>query len=423
VTGSAPNNGSWSHQFTIGADALNVPIAAAVTLNGTAVCVFFWPPDCLGWEWDPDLEARLIAPDGTELSKSTCAADDECGIGRQETVHAMPTIAGTYTVEVYVCNTQCGGTGQGGSFAVDLSYGPVGTPPPPPPVNQPPVANAGPDQTVADADGDGAQTVTLNGSGSTDSDGTIQSYVWTEGAATIATGATASVPLAVGAHAITLTVTDDDGAPATDQLIVTVAANAAPNAAAGPDQTVTDSDGDGSQSVTLNGSSSSDPDGSISAYDWSEGGSTIATGSTAAVVLGVGVHVITLTVTDNGGLADTDQIVVTVQSPTTMHVADLEGAPGGKRNNSAIVTITVHDQNHNPLAGVVVSGTWTGGFSGTCTTDASGRCSVSRAWAKKQTTLTFTVAGLSKSGFVYRSADNHDLDGDSNGTFISVTKP
>ena len=422
VTGSVPNNGQWNHQFTIGSDALDVPIAAAVTLNGTAVCVFPWPPDCLAYEWDPDLEARLFAPDGTMLSESTCAADDECGIGRQETVHAMPTTAGTYTVQVYTCNTSCGGNGEGGSFTVDLSFGPVGGAPPPP-VNQPPVANAGADQSVADSDGNGTQTVTLNGSGSTDADGTIQTYEWKEGATTLATAATAPVTLAVGTHSITLTVTDDDGATATDQVVITVNPNTAPNAAAGPDQTVTDSDGNGSQSVTLDGSGSTDPGGSIVSYSWSEGGTTFATGATVSAVLGVGVHAITLTVTDNGGLADTDQLVVTVQSPVTMHVADLEGAAGGKRNNAAVVTITVHDQNHNPLVGVVVSGTWTGGFGGSCTTDASGRCSVSRSWAKKQTSLTFTVAGLSKSGFVYRSSENHDLDGDTNGTAVTVAKP
>lgn len=420
LTGSAPNNGSWTHQFTVSSDALNVPIAATVTLGGTPVCVFPFPPDCFGWEWDPDLEARLYAPNGAVLSESTCAADDECGIGRQETVHAMPTTAGTYTLQVYTCNTQCGGNGEGGSFSVDLSRGPVGTVAP---GNQPPVANAGPDQTVADADGNGTQTVTLNGAGSTDADGTITSFVWKEGTTTVGTGASPSAAFGVGPHTVTLTVTDDDGATATDHVSITVTANDPPVANAGPDQTVADADGNGSQSVTLNGSSSSDPDGSIASYTWTEGGSTIATGASPSVVLGIGVHTITLTVRDDGGLAATDQVVVTVQTPVTMHVADLEGAPGGKRGSQAVATITVHDQNHNPVAGVTVTGTWTGGSTASCTTDASGRCSLSRSWAKKQTSLTFTVSGLSKSGYTYRPAENHDLDGDSNGTFVTVVKP
>ena len=43
--------------------------------------------------------------------------------------------------------------------------------------NQPPVANAGPDQTVTDTDNSGAELVTLDGSGATDPDGYIVSYV------------------------------------------------------------------------------------------------------------------------------------------------------------------------------------------------------------------------------------------------------
>lgn len=422
VNGSVANNGLWTHSFAIGSEALTVPIAAMVTIDGEAVCVFPWIDTCLAYEWDHDLEARLRAPNGALLSESTCAADDECGIGRQETVHAMPTLAGTYTLEVFPF-TDYPNNGRGGSFAVDLSFGPVGTPPPPPPVNQPPVANAGPDQTVSDDDGDGGRSVTLDGSASSDPDGTIVSYLWQEAGATIGTGATPSVSLAVDTHAISLTVTDDNGAPATDQVVVTVNANAAPVANAGPDQTVSDADGNGSQAVGLNGSGSSDPDGTIASYVWSEGGSTIANGVSPSVVLGVGIHAITLTVTDNGGLAGSDQVLVTVQTPATIHVGDLDGSPGGKRGSQAVVTITVHDQNHNPVSGVIVTGGWTGGASGTCTTDPTGRCSVSRAWSRKQASLTFTVTGLSKSGYTYQPGANHDPDGDSSGTSISVVKP
>jgi predicted phosphodiesterase len=89
-------------------------------------------------------------------------------------------------------------------------------------VNQPPVANAGPDQNVTDTDGNGSESVTLNGSGSSDPDGTIASYVWKEGATQIATGATPAVTLAVGTHTITLTVTDNLGATGTDTVVVTV---------------------------------------------------------------------------------------------------------------------------------------------------------------------------------------------------------
>ena len=88
--------------------------------------------------------------------------------------------------------------------------------------NQPPVANAGADQSVTDSDANGSQNVTLNGSASSDPDGTISSYVWKEGTTQIATGATPAVTLAVGSHTITLTVTDNAGATATDTMVATV---------------------------------------------------------------------------------------------------------------------------------------------------------------------------------------------------------
>jgi hypothetical protein len=93
-------------------------------------------------------------------------------------------------------------------------------------VNRKPLANAGNDQDVTDSDGNGSETVTLNGSGSSDADGTITSYVWREGTTQLATGSTAQVSLALGTHAITLVVTDDDGATGSDS--VSAAVNARP---------------------------------------------------------------------------------------------------------------------------------------------------------------------------------------------------
>ncbi len=96
--------------------------------------------------------------------------------------------------------------------------------------NLPPVANAGPDQSVIDTDGNGTENVVLDGSASYDPDGTIAGFTWSEGSATLATAATAAVDLSVGTHAISLTVTDNQGATATDPVVVTVQAAAAPGA-------------------------------------------------------------------------------------------------------------------------------------------------------------------------------------------------
>ncbi|QPC82047.1 WD40 repeat domain-containing protein [Phototrophicus methaneseepsis] len=85
-----------------------------------------------------------------------------------------------------------------------------------------PVANASQDQTITDTDNDGSELVSLEGSSSSDSDGTIVDYVWTEDDVEIATGVSPQVELAVGIHSIVLTVTDNDGLTDTDTVTTTV---------------------------------------------------------------------------------------------------------------------------------------------------------------------------------------------------------
>ncbi|MCG8700036.1 MAG: T9SS type A sorting domain-containing protein, partial [Bacteroidales bacterium] len=95
--------------------------------------------------------------------------------------------------------------------------------------NQPPVANAGADQSVTDSDNSGSEQVTLDGSGSSDVDGTIVSYDWSENGALIATGVSPVVDLTVGIHAIILTVTDNNGAAGTDNITVVVSEGSTPS--------------------------------------------------------------------------------------------------------------------------------------------------------------------------------------------------
>jgi len=93
--------------------------------------------------------------------------------------------------------------------------------------NQPPVADAGPEQTV-ECTGNLQAVVRLDGSASTDPDSTpgtnddIVSYLWSEGESSLATGEQASVPLSLGAHGISLRVTDKGGLADTDDLLITV---------------------------------------------------------------------------------------------------------------------------------------------------------------------------------------------------------
>jgi hypothetical protein len=54
----------------------------------------------------------------------------------------------------------------------------------------------------------------------------------------------------------------------------------------------------------------------------------------------------------------------------------------------------------------------------------SGACVVaSSSFRKKDSVARFTVTGVAASGFAYSGAQNHDPDGDSTGSVISVAKP
>ena len=247
VAGVVPDDGEFTYDFDLGAEALDVPIAATIVIDGEATCTLELPGfGCLIWDFSPDLDAELLDPNGLELATSTCAAGTECAVGRQETLHAMPTVAGTYRVRIYAWDGDPN-FGLGGPFDMALSTGPVdeGTPPPPPP-------------------------------------------------------------------------------------------------------------------------------------------------------------------------------------PPSMHVRDLDDTSVllTAKKWRARVAIRVHDGDHAVLPGVVVRGRFgPNGSVLTCTTGTGGSCSLQRDLARTRASIVFTVLGLTRSGYTYQSGGNHDPDGDSNGTKITVTRP
>ncbi len=99
-----------------------------------------------------------------------------------------------------------------------------------------------------------------------------RSYTWT-GSPNPADAVSPTVNSRRGTYTFNLVVTDDDGASsAADSVSITVnpapPVNKAPTADAGPDQTVTIAAGQSNIAVKLNGSGSSDSDGSIASYTW-----------------------------------------------------------------------------------------------------------------------------------------------------------
>ena len=213
------------------------------------------------------------------------------------------------------------------------------------PGNVLPVANAGADQTVNEQ-----TNVSLDGSGSSDADGSLTTFAWQEtsdsgvtlsGADTPTPSFTAPVATAVQTLTFRLTVTDDAGASASDAVSVVVnPVNALPLADAGADQT-----GDALFDAVLDGAGSSDGDGSVVAFAWESLDADLAIAGAdqaQATVTLPDVDATTalrfrLTVTDNEGGSASDETVVTV-TPNTPPVADAGPAVAGDEGETLMLS-------------------------------------------------------------------------------------
>lgn len=203
------------------------------------------------------------------------------------------------------------------------------------PANQLPLADAGPDQSVT-----GSSNVTLDGSGSSDPDGDPIFYSWTQtgGPSVTLTNPTNANPTFVAPASTTtnqvltfqLTVTDDDGSgipggriapsnPQQDTVEITILANSPPVADAGADQGPIDA----GQTVTLDGSGSSDPDNDALGFTWTQvsgtpviltGGNSVAPTFVAPIVNGNEDLVFSLIVDDGQAQSAADTVVISVRA-------------------------------------------------------------------------------------------------------------
>ena len=213
-------------------------------------------------------------------------------------------------------------------------------------------------QAVADANPTNPKEttmVTLDGSNSSDPDGTTLTYLWEQlpgGTQVTLTNpdkdtATFTAPF-VGPNGETLTfkltVTDNDGLESTDTVSIDVINTISPVADAGDPQTTQEGN-----LVTLDGINSYDPDGgTIVSYLWEEVTTTGVTINndtstptatfTAPPVTAAGETLIfKLTVTDDDGLTDSDDTTVTVNNNPIAPTAD--AGPDQEVNEGNPVTL------------------------------------------------------------------------------------
>ncbi len=239
--------------------------------------------------------------------------------------------------------------------------------------NVPPVADAGPDQTVEQTSPGGA-TVTLDGSGSTDADEDALTYTWT-GSFGSAEGVSPSVALAAGTHEITLEVSDGE-AVATDTVTVVVQDTIAPTISA---------------QVTPDANAAGWRNGEVTVtFTCEDDGSGVAS-CPAAVVLGEGAsQSVTGTVTDEAGneaSVTVDDINVDLTAPTVTFAGN-----NGAYGVDEVISITC--EASDGLSGVasdtcedMTVEAWTLG-TGTHTLTAA---ATDRAGNTGSSTVTFTV--------------------------------
>ncbi len=228
-------------------------------------------------------------PDGTIRQYQWSFGDGYSALGTSTTQNTYAQ-AGTYTVRLDVTDDA------GLDAASEQTVSVVGTS-----SNVPPTASF----TFSCS----GLTCHFDGSGSSDSDGTIVAYQWDFGdtyGASLSSSTIDHTYLQAGTYSVKLKVIDDGKASTTSDPKTVTVTNVAPTARF----TVSCSE----LTCSLDGTGSSDSDGTITYYSWNFGdGSPLGGGSTTThTYTQKGSYSVTLTVVDNGGLNATATKTVTV---------------------------------------------------------------------------------------------------------------
>ncbi len=380
-------------RLTVNEATVNQPPVASAGANQT-ITLPLNSINLTGSGSDPD--GTIASYQWTKVSGPTATINN----GTTTTVQLTNLIEGTYVMRLTV--TDNGGLTASAEVTVTVLAQVV---------NTPPVANAGPDRTITLP----TNSVNIAGSGS-DPDGGIITYAWTKVSGPAVTIANAGFPtvslsdLIQGTYVFRITVTDDKGATAKDEMTLVVeaeATNQAPVANAGPDRTLTLPN----NSIQISGSGS-DTDGSIASYAWTKVSGPAATmsgGNTANLELTnllEGTYVFRLTVTDDGGLKGQDDMRITV------FPAEINQSPVA--NAGADKTITL------PLDNINLTGTGSDP-DGTVTSYQWEQISGPAAVLANAATPTLTVSAMPAGTYVFRLTVTDD-DGaiDSDDVMVNV---
>jgi PKD repeat protein len=153
-------------------------------------------------------------------------------------------------------------------------------------------------------------SVAFDGGNSVDSDGSIVKYEWSREGEVLSTQSSFTYNFTTeGTYTITLTVQDNKGAKHSVSKTVQVIANEIPEALAD----VSQSSGVVGESITFDGSTSSDGDGEIVSYEWQSNGVVLSRSEKFTHTFGsTGEHVVTLVVKDDRGAMSSTEVKVTL---------------------------------------------------------------------------------------------------------------
>ncbi len=228
-----------------------------------------------------------------------------------------------------------------------------------------PIAHAGSAQSVSIG-----QVVHLDGSGSYDPEGAAITYQWSILSAPA--GSTASLssttiaspditPDVAGSFLLQLVVSDGSQSSTPSTVLITDV-NLPPVAKAGNDQSVATG-----ATVTLNGATSSDPEGGTLTYSWSfiskpiSSTAALANSSAASTTFNADVtgdYVVQLQVTDAFGLTNTDVVIVRDGASNTIPVAVANAANPGQDYFVSLNTATTLQGSATDADGDSLSYSW-----------------------------------------------------------------
>jgi hypothetical protein len=187
------------------------------------------------------------------------------------------------------------------------------------PANNAPTADAGASQIVEATSPSGAD-VTLSGIGTDVDPGDTLIFEWREGTTLLATGASATIVLPLGAHTLTLTVTDSRGASTSANTNVIVQDTTAPTLTLPPNQLV--------EATSVAGSAVSF---SASASDAVGGTVSVTCNPGTGTIFAMGTAAVSCSAADTAGNVATGSFSVTVSDTTPPAVSVSSPAAGGVR--------------------------------------------------------------------------------------------